>query len=71
MTRLQKAFSHLFRIGTHFTAIENMRGRPDIVTLAKAVGNGHPVGIVITTDAIATSFYKTGVSYFNTVSNRS
>uniref|UniRef100_A0A336KSD8 CSON014491 protein n=1 Tax=Culicoides sonorensis TaxID=179676 RepID=A0A336KSD8_CULSO len=54
------------RIGTHFTAIENMKVRPDIVTLAKAIGNGHPVGIVITTDEIATSFYKTGVSYFNT-----
>lgn len=40
---------------------------PDIVTMGKPMGNGHPVACVITTKAIAESFRKTGVEYFNTV----
>lgn len=39
---------------------------PDIVTVAKPMGNGHPVGAVITTPQIAASFEATGVEYFNT-----
>ena len=39
---------------------------PDIVTVAKPMGNGHPVGAVITTPEIAASFGATGVEYFNT-----
>lgn len=39
---------------------------PDIVTVAKPMGNGHPVGAVVTTKEIADSFTKTGVQYFNT-----
>lgn len=31
------------------------------------MGNGHPVGAVVTTQEIADSFAATGVSYFNTV----
>lgn len=31
------------------------------------MGNGHPVGAVVTTQKIADSFAATGVSYFNTV----
>ncbi|MGW8268774.1 MAG: aminotransferase class III-fold pyridoxal phosphate-dependent enzyme, partial [Longimicrobiales bacterium] len=38
---------------------------PDIVTLGKPMGNGHPVGAVITTREIADSFV-TGMEYFNT-----
>ena len=30
------------------------------------MGNGHPVGAVITTPQIAASFEATGVEYFNT-----
>jgi len=39
---------------------------PDIVTVGKPMGNGHPIAAVITTKAIADSFKKTGVEYFNT-----
>jgi len=38
---------------------------PDIVTLGKPMGNGHPIGAVITTPEIASSF-MTGMEYFNT-----
>jgi len=44
---------------------------PDIVTLGKPMGNGHPVAAVITTPEIAASFAATGVEYFNTVSGSS
>lgn len=40
---------------------------PDIVTLGKPMGNGHPVSAVVTTKAIADKFAATGVEYFNTV----
>jgi len=39
---------------------------PDIVTIGKPMGNGHPVAAVITTAEIAESFNKSGVEYFNT-----
>ena len=32
------------------------------------MGNGHPVGAVITTKNIAEKFASTGIEYFNTVS---
>jgi 4-aminobutyrate aminotransferase-like enzyme len=38
---------------------------PDIVTLGKPIGNGHPIGAVITTPEIAASFAN-GMEYFNT-----
>ena len=40
---------------------------PDIVTLGKPIGNGHPLALVITTPELAESFAATGMSYFNTV----
>lgn len=58
------------RVGKHWWAFQ-MQGDdiiPDIVTVGKPMGNGHPVAAVITTKAIAESFMKTGVGYFNTVS---
>ncbi|KAG7213606.1 hypothetical protein KM043_002859 [Ampulex compressa] len=39
---------------------------PDIVTVGKPMGNGHPVAAVITTPEIAASFKATGIEYFNT-----
>ncbi|KAH0566594.1 hypothetical protein KQX54_002099 [Cotesia glomerata] len=39
---------------------------PDIVTIGKPMGNGHPVAAVITTQEIAASFKSTGLEYFNT-----
>ena len=38
---------------------------PDIVTLGKPAGNGHPLGAVVTTRELARSF-ETGMEYFNT-----
>jgi 4-aminobutyrate aminotransferase-like enzyme/Ser/Thr protein kinase RdoA (MazF antagonist) len=38
---------------------------PDIVTMGKPMGNGHPVAAVVTTPEIAASFV-TGMEYFNT-----
>lgn len=58
------------RVGTHMWAFQ-MYGEevvPDIVTVGKPMGNGHPVAAVITTQEIARSFRDTGVEYFNTVS---
>ena len=56
------------RVGSHWWAFQ-MHGDdivPDIVTMGKPMGNGHPVAAVITTRAIADSFKRTGVGYFNT-----
>ena len=38
---------------------------PDIVTLGKPAGNGHPLGAVVTTRELARSF-ENGMEYFNT-----
>jgi predicted acetylornithine/succinylornithine family transaminase len=43
------------RTGTLF-AYEQYNVRPDIVTLAKAVGNGFPVGVMMATDKVASAF---------------
>lgn len=58
------------RVGRHWWAYELQGGDiiPDIVTMGKPMGNGHPIACVVTTQAIAESFRETGVEYFNTVS---
>ena len=38
---------------------------PDVVTLGKPIGNGHPLAAVVTTPKIAASFAN-GMEYFNT-----
>lgn len=48
-------------------AFETQDVVPDIVTIGKPMGNGHPVACVITTPAIAESFKNIGTEYFNTV----
>jgi 4-aminobutyrate aminotransferase-like enzyme/Ser/Thr protein kinase RdoA (MazF antagonist) len=53
------------RVGTHFWGFELQGVVPDIVTLGKPIGNGHPLGAVITTREIADSFAN-GMEYFNT-----
>jgi len=55
----------LGRIGTHFWAFATQAVVPDIVTMGKPLGNGHPLGAVVTTRAIAESFCN-GMEYFNT-----
>ncbi|KAH8387695.1 hypothetical protein KR093_008927 [Drosophila rubida] len=54
------------RVGSHYWAFETQHVVPDIVCVAKPMGNGHPVGAVVTTPAIAQAFHATGVAYFNT-----
>ena len=53
------------RAGTHFWAFETQNVVPDIVTLGKPMGNGHPLAAVVTTTAIADAFHN-GMEYFNT-----
>ncbi len=53
------------RVGTHMWAFETQGVVPDIVTLGKPIGNGHPMAAVITTREIADAFV-TGMEYFNT-----
>lgn len=54
------------RVGSHYWAFETQGVVPDIVSVAKPMGNGHPVGAVVTRPEIAQAFYDTGVAYFNT-----
>jgi 4-aminobutyrate aminotransferase-like enzyme/Ser/Thr protein kinase RdoA (MazF antagonist) len=53
------------RAGTHFWMFGTQGVVPDIVTLGKPIGNGHPLGAVVTTPEIAASF-DNGMEYFNT-----
>jgi 4-aminobutyrate aminotransferase-like enzyme len=53
------------RIGTHFYGFEMYDVVPDIVVLGKPIGNGHPIGAVITTREIADSF-DNGMEFFST-----
>uniref|UniRef100_A0A7I4XY20 Alanine--glyoxylate aminotransferase 2, mitochondrial n=1 Tax=Haemonchus contortus TaxID=6289 RepID=A0A7I4XY20_HAECO len=52
------------RLGSHFWGFEAQDAEPDIVTMAKGIGNGFPLGAVVTTEEIAASFGK--ALYFNT-----
>jgi 4-aminobutyrate aminotransferase-like enzyme/Ser/Thr protein kinase RdoA (MazF antagonist) len=53
------------RMGTHFYAFEAQGVVPDIVVLGKPIGNGYPLGAVVTTPEIAASF-DNGMEYFST-----
>ena len=53
------------RVGSHFWSFELSGVVPDIVTLGKPIANGHPLGAVVTTPAIAAAF-DNGMEYFNT-----
>src|SRR5215204_2744281 len=53
------------RTGTHFYGFEKYGVVPDIVVLGKPIGNGHPLGAVITTRRIAESF-DNGMEFFST-----
>ncbi|MEL7119213.1 MAG: aminotransferase class III-fold pyridoxal phosphate-dependent enzyme [Bacteroidota bacterium] len=53
------------RVGSHFWAFELQGVVPDVVTLGKPIGNGHPLGAVVTTEAVANAFAN-GMEYFNT-----
>jgi 4-aminobutyrate aminotransferase-like enzyme len=58
------------RVGSHFWGFETAQGSdggvvPDIVTMGKPIGNGHPMGAVACRPEIAAAFVS-GMEYFNT-----
>jgi 4-aminobutyrate aminotransferase-like enzyme/Ser/Thr protein kinase RdoA (MazF antagonist) len=53
------------RVGDAFWGFELHGVVPDIVTMGKPMGNGHPLGAVVTTREVAASFAN-GMEYFNT-----
>ena len=53
------------RVGEAFWGFELADVVPDIVVMGKPIGNGHPMGAVITTRAIAESF-NNGMEFFST-----
>lgn len=57
--------SGLCRLGDHMWGFEDSDVVPDIVTMGKPVGDGHPLAVVVTTPAIAAEFARK-FHYFNT-----
>ena len=53
------------RVGERFWGFETQGVVPDIVTMGKPIGNGHPLAAVAVRPEIADSF-RTGMEYFNT-----
>uniref|UniRef100_A0A0A9W483 Alanine--glyoxylate aminotransferase 2-like 1 n=1 Tax=Lygus hesperus TaxID=30085 RepID=A0A0A9W483_LYGHE len=54
------------RVGKHWWAFELQDVVPDIITVGKSMGNGHPVSAVVTTKEISMAFKDNGMEYFNT-----
>ena len=52
------------RLGSHFWGFQMSGVVPDIITLGKSIGNGHPLSVVITKKNIADVF-NNGMEYFN------
>ncbi|XP_068191507.1 alanine--glyoxylate aminotransferase 2, mitochondrial-like [Antennarius striatus] len=52
------------RTGSHFWGFQGHDVLPDMVTMAKGIGNGFPLGAIVTTPEIAASFGK--AFHFNT-----
>lgn len=52
------------RMGSHFWGYEMQEVIPDIVILGKPIANGHPMGAVVTTEAIADAF-NNGMEFFS------
>jgi 4-aminobutyrate aminotransferase-like enzyme len=53
------------RVGKHFWGFELQNVVPDIVTMGKPIGNGHPLAAVACTEAVAVAFAN-GMEFFNT-----
>jgi 4-aminobutyrate aminotransferase-like enzyme len=53
------------RLGMHFYGFQLQDVIPDIVVLGKPIGNGYPIGAVVTTAEIAASFGD-GLEFFST-----
>jgi 4-aminobutyrate aminotransferase-like enzyme/Ser/Thr protein kinase RdoA (MazF antagonist) len=52
------------RVGNHMWAFESHGVVPDIVTVGKPIGNGHPLAAVVTTQEAARAFAN-GMEYFS------
>ena len=57
--------SGLCRLGDHMWGFEDAEVIPDIVTMGKPIGDGHPLAAVVTTPEIAEEFARK-FHYFNT-----
>ena len=55
----------LGRLGEFYFGFEHQGAQPDVVVLGKPIGNGHPLGVVVTTREIAESF-DNGIEFFST-----
>ncbi len=55
----------LGRLGDHYFGFEYQDVLPDAVVLGKPIGNGHPLGVLVTTREIAQSF-DNGIEFFST-----
>lgn len=53
------------RLGSHFWGFEMHGVVPDIITIGKPLGNGHPVAAVVCTVSVAKKFAN-GMEFFNT-----
>jgi 4-aminobutyrate aminotransferase-like enzyme/Ser/Thr protein kinase RdoA (MazF antagonist) len=53
------------RVGSHFWGFELHDVVPDIVTIGKPIGNGHPLAAVVCTQEVAEAFAN-GMEFFNT-----
>lgn len=52
------------RMGESFWGFETQNIVPDIVTLGKSIGNGHPLSVVVTSEDLSNEF-NNGMEYFN------
>ena len=57
------------RLGTHLWGFETDGVVPDIVTFGKPIGNGHPMGLVVTTRAVADRFSEQHEFFSTTAGN--
>ncbi|WP_171118668.1 aminotransferase class III-fold pyridoxal phosphate-dependent enzyme [Ruegeria sp. HKCCA5463] len=55
----------LGRLGEYYFGFEHQGAVPDIVVMGKPIGNGHPLGVLVTTTEIADSF-NNGIEFFST-----
>ena len=55
----------LGRLGDYYFGFEHQGALPDIVVMGKPIGNGHPLGVLVTTKEIAESF-DNGIEFFST-----
>ncbi len=53
------------RLGHYFWGFDQQGVEPDIITVAKGMGNGHPLGAVITSKAIAEALEREGGYFFS------